>query len=136
MDCRSPASGPVIVVGSKVVALDRASGSVLWEYCDTANVRRFHIDEGRVFLYDAGGRVHCLDLRDGRCIGKVVTGISDAESMLVDQDTLFVFGNGVLLAMDLGGRELWRRPVGVSVSCGLVGLGVPGRIMQPDYSRD
>lgn len=136
MDHHPTASAPLVVVGSKAVALDRATGAILWQYEELQQASRFEIIGDRVFVLDRDGAIHCLDLDTGARVGVAATGLTRAETMLADGDTLFVVGDGPVVAIDAAGRVRWRQAVGVTGSWGLPGLGVPGHVMQPDYSRD
>ena len=42
----------------------------------------------------------------------------------------------MVAAVDKGGNVLWRRSVKSNSAWGLGGLGVIGKLVQPDYSRD
>jgi len=128
---------PLVVVGSKTIALNRTTGAVLWEYKSDEDVWRFLIVGDRLYLLDVSGDLHCLDLMTGNVHGVVSTGARGAHALVGDGNRLYIAASrGVILAHDYAGREIWRNKVDVKMECGLVGLGIPGAIQQPDYSKE
>src|SRR5262245_7910390 len=139
MNHREPApAAPLIIVSSKVVALDRTSGKERWRY-ELERMgsvsRRFAFDGDRVFVFDSLGYIHCLEIATGRLLGRVETKLESANNMLVDGDRIYLADDHNALAMDLNGNILWRVPIPSNGSHSLCGLGVPGgHVVQPDFS--
>src|SRR5688572_13220003 len=85
-----PPDAPLLVVSTQVVALDRATGKQRWCYKLAHVARRFAVEEGRVFVFESKGALHCLDLVTGRLLGRVETELGSANSMLVDGDRIYL----------------------------------------------
>ena len=137
MDYRAPApDAPLLVVGDRVIALDRTTGAPRWQYDVKANPRKFALTADRFFLLDAETDLHCLDLRTGALLGKVKLGFDEAHTMLLDGDRLYVSGQKVVAALDLNGQLLWQSAVPYSAMAGLGGLAVVGgNMVQIDFAR-
>ena len=137
MDYRAPQpDAPLLVLSTRVTALNRHTGALVWTYEVDAATRRFAIEGERLFVFDGNGRLHCLELRTGRLIGRVDLGLSQANSMLVDGDRMYVSNDSTVIALDLNGQILWRADVPANGSYSLCGLGVPGgHLVQPDFSN-
>ena len=130
------APAPLLLVATKVTALDRENGNVLWEYSQLhLGARRFSVHEHWVIVLDAAGQLHCVELRGGRQAGFVRTGLSDAGAFLFDGERFYVSNETIVVALDWNGVELWRRPVAFYGVSGLGGMAVGEQSMQPDFSR-
>jgi outer membrane protein assembly factor BamB len=131
-----PPDAPLLVVSTQVVALDRATGKQRWCYKLAHVARRFAVEEGRVFVFESRGALHCLDLVTGRLLGRVETELASANSMLVDGDRIYLADDHHVVAIDMNGHVLWRESVPFNGSNSLCGLGVPGgNMLQPDFSK-
>src|SRR4051812_26278994 len=132
---RDSALPPLVIAGTRAVALDRATGRLVWTY-DKGKRRfmRMHVLNDRVFLLDYDGTLHCLRLADGELLGVVPLKGGEA-TMLAVGDTLYVFTGEKVTAVDDAGRILWQTEIGFDGEWGLVGMGVPGHTIQPDFSR-
>ena len=134
-----PPDAPLIIVSSRVLALDRTTGKQRWRYeieGDGTVSRRFAFDGDRLFVFDNRGAVHCLELATGRLIGRVETELKTANNMLVDGDRIYLADDHHAVAMTFDGRILWREAIPSNGSHSLCGLGVPGgNVVQPDFSN-
>jgi outer membrane protein assembly factor BamB len=136
MDYRSAANAPLLVLSTQVVALDRQTGTQLWNYEMGTVTRRFAISGEELFVFDSEGWIHCLDVQSGRLIGKVELPLSNANTMLMDGDRLYVSDDFNVIALDRTGRILWQSRVPTNSSNSLCGLAIPGgSSMQPDFSK-
>ena len=98
--------------------------------------RRFAIDGERLFVFDAEGRLHCLDVATGGLIGRVDLELSLANNMLFDGDRLYVSDDYSVVALRRDGQVVWRSAITPNRSFSLCGLGIPGgNIVQPDFSK-
>ena len=132
---RETGKAPLIVAGMNVMAIDQVTGTRLWTYTElTRRAVRFHIIGERVFVLDYRGNLHCLRLTDGVVEG-VVPLDGDEPTMLPVGDRLYVFAGEKVTALDMNGKVLWQTQVGFDGEWGLVGLGVLGAEIQPDFSR-
>lgn len=133
----TPPGAPLLIFAENVTALDRATGRKLWEYDPGSDaVRRFAFSAERVFLLDGGSVLHCMLTATGQLLGKVETGILNAESMMIDGERLYVVGTMQVFALDLDGRNLWQVPVAHNQRHTLSGMGIPGGAsIQPDFSK-
>jgi outer membrane protein assembly factor BamB len=135
MDYRSaPPEAPLIVVANDVVALDRQTGKVLWRYEPGAEALRFLVEPECLFVLDEQGKLHCLALHTGALLGVARLRLVNPCALLSDGERLYVSAKEEVVALDREGNELWRAPSAGGYGS-LGGLGLPGNMVQPDFSR-
>lgn len=129
-------NAPLLVFSTYVLAMDRVDGRQLWLYSTGDKpVRRFAIDDDRIFAYDSAGVMHCIALANGAPIGRVDTKLENASNMLVDGGLIYLAADEDVIALDRDGRILWRQRIPDNRSWSLAGLAVPGgNSSQPDFS--
>ncbi|MEX0715150.1 MAG: PQQ-binding-like beta-propeller repeat protein [Planctomycetaceae bacterium] len=117
-----------------VVALDEASGRVLWTTPVTGQAPRHSyrgsrstptVDEDRVYVVPSSGAIVCLDAGNGEIVwqhefrrtwnGRMMSGWGYSESPLIDGDKLICTPGGAdatIVALDKRtGKELWKAAV-------------------------
>ena len=87
----APAEPVVVCMGRALVAFDRASGTVLWNFVAEAAVQRLFRVEGRV-LCASGESVVCIDLFSGRHIGTVSIGFVPDAGLVCGSDLILADG--------------------------------------------
>ncbi len=125
----------VAVHGTTVRGLDAATGDVLWEYDAHLLVARFALAHRRVYALDDQSKLHCLDARTGAHVGTVQIDRAERSgcALIADADRLYVATSQSVVAVDAQGTVLWQRKTGGSFGA-RAGLGLPGAVMQPDFT--
>jgi outer membrane protein assembly factor BamB len=137
MDYRQPPpNAPLLLFGRNVLAVDRATGRVLWEHStDSYNVRRFLLDGDRLYVLDEASILHLLVARTGQALAKIDLDLPMMDNMMLDEGRLYIVGRQNLVALDLDGRVLWKQEIELHGSRSLAGMAVPGgNSVQVDYS--
>ncbi|MER6514070.1 PQQ-binding-like beta-propeller repeat protein [Nonomuraea sp. NPDC001636] len=114
----------ILVDGETAVGLDTVSGRELWRFhsADTFSRSRPMIDGATVYIDDAGGTVHALDVVTGRRRWSVRTGTAKAGSHRVatapaGKVVYVIGGDRRLRALDAAtGARRWTTQVGSDVS--------------------
>lgn len=134
---RTPvAHAPLLVISTRVTALDRDTGDLRWTYNLKAAARQFVIANDTLYVLDGDGIVHCLSLQAGSLVGRVDLKMEAANTMLFDDERLFVASDSEVVALNRNGIILWRSAVANNASFSLCGLAIPdGPTVQPDFSR-
>lgn len=130
------ATHPLIAVhGTEVRGLDPATGNLLWEYAAGLVVARIALAHGRVYALDDQCKLHCLDATTGAHVGTVSIDRVErsACALIADRDRLYVATSQSVVAVDANGNVLWQRKTGGAFSA-RAGLGLPGVVMQPDFT--
>ena len=115
-------SAPYLYGGTSksLFALDAESGKICWEFAPYGHERE-HIysspvvAEGRLFIGDRRGLLHCLDAKSGRSQWSTLTSRAENNQVngtpLVHEDRVVVATNAPFTAAYdvVTGRELWKR---------------------------
>ncbi len=132
-----PANAPLILFGSKVVAVDRATGKKLWEHStDGRLVQSFVFEGDRLFVLDDLSVLHCLVANTGQSMARVELEL--IERIMLDEGRLYGVGGNWTIALDLDGRILWKQEIDLDMSSehSLPGMAIPGGAsLAVDYSR-
>lgn len=132
----SDTTHPLVALhGMAVRAFDRQTGRLLWEYSAKLNVARFALTNGRVFALDDSCHVHCLDAATGALLGVVQVDRVERTgcALVADGGFLYAATTRSVVAIDGSGQIAWRTEVGGAFGA-RAGLGVPGNVMQPDFT--
>jgi|JI10StandDraft_1071094.scaffolds.fasta_scaffold187242_2 outer membrane protein assembly factor BamB len=129
-------SHPLIAVhGTVVRGLDPTTGNILWEYSARLVIARFALAHDRVYVLDDQCKLHCLVAATGAHVGTVQIDRAERSgcALVADGDRLYVATTHGVVAVNESGQIVWRRDTGGSFSA-RAGLGLPGALVQPDFT--
>src|SRR5690349_17807115 len=86
-----PAEPVVICMGRALVAFDNASGAIVWSYVADAAVQRLFRVGGRI-LAVSGESIVCVDLPNGRVVGRVELGFQPEAGLVCGTDLVLASG--------------------------------------------
>ncbi|MCB9592708.1 MAG: hypothetical protein H6719_08240 [Sandaracinaceae bacterium] len=85
----APVQPLVVCMGRGLLALDPATGQILWSIDSKFTISRlFRVGERLLFI--AGDNVHCIDLESGAAIGVVDVGFFPDEGIVCGTDLIVV----------------------------------------------
>ena len=124
----------VVAFARRVLGFDARTGTIRWELEIAQSGWAIELAIHRGHVYACGGKqLSCIDYATGRLVGEVQLPVTymGRPSMVVQDDLIYVAGEGEVICLDLAGRVLWHDPLkGRGVA--RMALGFPGNVRQMD----
>lgn len=100
-------------VGSELVALDAASGKVLWRAKTSGIIwGRPVMDNGNLYIGDQSGKIYGFVAKDGSKLWEIDAGSPViATGVLAGKELVFTTESGSVMAVDTTGKKLWNQSV-------------------------